>query len=121
MLMSVSGTLMMTVAFGTVLAPGAPESAPKPPVAAVIHIKDFGYRPTPVTIMAGDRVALINDDDEAHTVTAADKTYDSGGLDTGGRFERVFPVPGSYYHCELHPYMKASIIVLAAKTGASAR
>ena len=80
-----------------------------------VHIKDFAYRPTPVTIHAGDRIAFVNDDDEAHTVTASDKSYDSGGLDTTDRYERVFTTPGTYaYFCELHPYMKASIVVLPA-------
>jgi plastocyanin len=45
----------------------------------VVHIKDFKYAPTPLKIHVGDTVRFINDDDEPHTVTATDKSFDSGG------------------------------------------
>ncbi|HEV3157172.1 MAG TPA: cupredoxin family copper-binding protein [Candidatus Baltobacteraceae bacterium] len=86
------------------------------PAVVTVHIKDFQYRPTPTTIHVGERVTFINDDDEAHTVTSTDKTFDSEGLDTGNSWQHVFTKPGTFsYFCELHPYMKATIIVLPAK------
>jgi plastocyanin len=82
---------------------------------ATIHIKDFKYNPTPVNVHVGDRVTFVNDDDEAHTVTANDKSFDSAGLDSGGSWQHVFDKPGTFqYFCELHPYMKATIVVLPA-------
>jgi plastocyanin len=106
-------TALLTAALGQPGAAASPRATL--PAAVTIHIKDFAYRPTPVTIHAGDRIAFVNDDDEAHTITATDKSYDSGGLDTTDRYEHVFTTPGTYtYFCELHPYMKASIIVLPA-------
>jgi len=85
------------------------------PSVATVHIKDFKYNPTPLKIHAGDRVTFVNDDDDAHTVTASDKSFDSAGLDTHDTWQRVFTKPGTYsYFCELHPYMKATIIVLPA-------
>ncbi len=90
------------------------------PVALTIHIKDFTFNPTPATVHAGDRVAFVNDDDEAHTATSSDKSFDSQGLDGGGTWKHVFAKPGIYsYYCELHPYMKAKIIVLPAPAGAA--
>ena len=84
-----------------------------------IHIKNFKFDPTPVKVHAGDRVAFVNDDDEAHTATAVDKSFDSEGLDTGGTWQHVFTKPGTYnYFCELHPYMKAAIVVLPAASSA---
>ena len=83
--------------------------------AATVHIRNFAYHENKVTIHAGQTVLFVNDDDDAHTVTAADKSYDSGGLDRGESWTRTFTKPGTYaYFCALHPYMKAVVVVLAA-------
>ncbi len=83
------------------------------PSARTIHIKDFAFTPTPATIHAGDRVTFVNDDAEAHTATAGDASFDSEGLDGGAAWQHVFAKPGTYrYFCRLHPYMKATIVVL---------
>ena len=88
---------------------------PLPPAIATVHIKDFKYNPPALTIHQGDRVTFVNDDDEAHTVTASNKSFDSEGLDTNGTWQHVFTKSGTYgYFCELHPYMKATVIVLPA-------
>jgi len=85
------------------------------PAVLTIHVKDFKFDPTPAKVAVGDRVTFVNDDDEAHTVTAADKSFDSEGIDGGGTWQHVFAKPGTYsYFCELHPYMKATIVVLPA-------
>lgn len=93
------------------------------PAVLTIHIKDFKYNPTPAEIHVGDRVTFVNDDNEPHTVTATDKSYDSEGLDTNNTWQHVYSKPGTYkYFCELHPYMKAVVIVTPApphKEGAS--
>ncbi len=96
-------------------AASAASSPPLLPAVATVHVKDFKYNPTPLTVHVGDRVTFVNDDDEAHTVTADDKSFDSEGLDTHGTWQHVFTKPGTvHYFCELHPYMKAIIIVLPA-------
>ena len=80
-----------------------------------MHVKDFKYNPTPATIHVGDRVTFVNGDDEAHTVTAVNKSFDSEGLEPGNTWQHVFSKPGTYaYFCERHPYMKATIVVLPA-------
>jgi plastocyanin len=97
---------------------GAAEPAQAPGVATV-HIKNFAFNPTPLTVRVGERVVFVNDDDEAHTVTATDKTFDSQGLDGAGTWQHVFAKAGAYrYFCELHPYMKALVVVLPAKSAA---
>ncbi len=65
----------------------------------VIHINDFAYAPTPLRIHVGDRVRFINDDDEAHTVTAKDNSFDSEGLDTGKSWGEhdVIGSPDAYF------------------------
>lgn len=93
----------------------AANAAPLLPAVATVHIKDFTYNPPALTVHVGDRVTFVNDDDEAHTVTASDKSFDSEGLDTNGTWQHVFAKAGAYhYFCELHPYMKATVIVLPA-------
>ena len=103
-----------------VFTPGSPSGAAQTaanflPSALTIHVKNFKFEPASVKVRAGDRVSFINDDDEAHTVTADDKSFDSEGLDGGQTWQHVFSKPGTYtYFCEMHPYMKAQIVVLAA-------
>jgi plastocyanin len=103
---------LLATALGSAANAGA---SPLLPSVATVHIKDFAYKPPALTIHAGDRVTFINDDDEPHTVTANDKSFDSEGLDTAVTWQHVFATPGTYhYFCELHPYMKATIVVLPA-------
>jgi plastocyanin len=94
-------------------------------LALTIHIKNFRYDPASTTVHIGDRVAFVNDDDEAHTVTANDTSFDSAGLDAGATWRHRFMKAGTFaYFCELHPYMKATIIVLprqAARDRSGAR
>lgn len=86
---------------------------PPAPSSLTVHIKNYRYDPTPAKIHVGDQVTFVNDDDEAHTVTSSDKTFDSEGLDTKQTWRHVFSKPGTYtYFCELHPYMKAVIVVV---------
>lgn len=93
--------------------------ASTPPVYTV-HIKNFSYKPTPLQITVGETVKFVNDDQEAHTVTATDKSFDSAGLDTGDTWSYTFKKPGRYaYFCALHPWMKAVIVVTNAKGGKS--
>ena len=88
--------------------------SPAPPTAtATVHIKNFAYVPPNLTIHAGERVTFVNDDDEAHTVTAIDKSFDSTGMDTDDKWQHVFAKPGTYkYFCQMHPYMKGTVTVL---------
>jgi plastocyanin len=98
---------------------GAASPAPLLPSAATIHIRNFMFVPMSTTIHAGDRVTFVNDDDEAHTATASDRSFDSEGLDAHATWQHVFTRAGTIgYFCELHPYMKATIVVLPATAGA---
>ncbi len=98
-------------------ASASPSPAPSPIPVATVHIKDFAFHPPTVTVHVGDTVRFVNDDDDAHTVTATDKSFDSGGLDTHESWQRTFTKAGRYeYFCALHPYMKAVIVVTAASS-----
>ena len=95
------------LASGPVPARSADTSKP-----VVVHIKNFMFVPATLTVPAGTTVTFVNDDDEPHTITATNKSFDSEGLDTHGKWTHKFTKAGSFtYFCELHPYMKGRLIV----------
>ena len=72
------------------------------------------YDPAEITVPAGTTVVWLNKGKEEHTVTADDKSFDSGLKKTGGTFSRAFPRPGKYsYFCQPHPWMKGTVQVVA--------
>lgn len=82
------------------------------PAPATVHIHNYAFVPVTLTVKAGTTVRFVNDDDEAHTATADDQSWDSGGLDTGNAFTHTFAKAGRVaYRCSLHPTMKATIVV----------
>jgi plastocyanin len=92
-------------------------AAPAPALASApaVQIKGDAFTPAVLTIGAGQAVTFTNDDDDAHTVTATDGSFDSKGLDTDAHWRHVFAKPGTYaYFCALHPFMKGTIVVKAA-------
>jgi plastocyanin len=83
---------------------------------ATVHIKNFKFVPATVSVAPGAIVTFINDDQEPHTVTATNHSFDSEGLDTNGKWTHTFAKAGSYaYFCEMHPYMHGTVTVKAAK------
>jgi plastocyanin len=105
-------SLMVPVAVGA----ASPEPA-KP--ALTVHIKDYQFVPKSAHVRVGDSVAFVNDDDETHTATANDGTFDSKGLAEKASFSYTFTQPGTYaYHCKIHASMKGSIVVEPATKNA---
>jgi plastocyanin len=63
-------------------------------------------------VHAGATVRWVNQDQLQHTVTGDDGGFDSGLIDPGHAYERVFSRPGDYaYHCTPHPFMTGHVIV----------
>jgi len=83
-----------------------------------VQIKGFSFQPASITMSAGSTVTWINLDSVSHTVTADDKSFNSGPIGGNeGKFDRIFPEPGTYkYHCTPHPSMKGEIIVIESST-----
>lgn len=85
------------------------------PVSArevTVHMRDFKFSPATVSVAAGDTVRFVNDDQDAHTVTAKDGSFDSKGIDTAQAWTHAFSARGRYvYFCELHPYMTGVVVV----------
>lgn len=77
-----------------------------------VTIKDFEYQPAILTVEVGDTVEWKNGDIVPHTVTAADKSFDSGSIRSGGSWKFVAKKTGAFdYICTFHPNMKAKLIV----------
>ncbi|OBI81947.1 hypothetical protein A5663_15550 [Mycobacterium sp. E740] len=87
-------------------------STPKP-VGPEIVISDHAFA-VPPSVRPGERITLVNKDEEAHSVTAdQDNLFDvrvSGG---GGVSTLVAPdQPGSYaFHCKYHANMAGTLTV----------
>ena len=77
-----------------------------------VVIENFSFEPTTITVKVGATVTWVNHDDEPHTATATDKSFNSKTLDNGDRFSQQFNAPGTYnYYCALHPKMVGKVIV----------
>lgn len=99
----------LLVRFAGVLLLWVLTSAASPPS---VEIKNDAFSPSTITITAGTTVTFTNGDDDAHTVTATDGSFDSKGLDSSARWRHTFVKPGTYaYYCQLHPFMKGTIVV----------
>ena len=86
------------------------QAQPSPTV--VVHMKNFTFVPATVHVKPGDAVEWINDDTDAHSVDSSQRLFASGGLDTHETWTHVFKSSGSFaYFCDLHPYMKGTVIV----------
>jgi plastocyanin len=80
--------------------------------APAVAIEDFAFSPDALRVKAGTKVTFTNRDGFDHTVTATDKSFDSGHLPEDGTFERTFDAPGTYpYLCSIHNSMTGSVVV----------
>jgi plastocyanin len=80
--------------------------------ANAIVIKNFAFAPKTLTATAGTKLEVTNADGTVHTLTAKDKSFDTGDLDGGKRATVVLKQPGTYeYFCEIHNYMTGTLVV----------
>lgn len=72
----------------------------------------FTFKPKSVTIAVGTTVKWTNNTTVAHTVTSDTGIFNSGIINPGGTFKFTFTKKGTFgYHCMIHPFMIATIIV----------
>ncbi len=97
-----------------------PESRPVPPAsprpvrraATRVAMRQLSFRPTRLEIQSGTAVVWKNDDQLQHTITATDGSWDSGLIEPGASWRKLFDRPGTYaFHCTPHPFMKGVIVV----------
>lgn len=97
----------------------APKSTtPKPtatkPVSRVVKvgIKNVAYLQPRLQVTVGTTVEWTNNDPMPHTVTATDKSFDSGLINPGKTFRYTFTKPGTFnFFCVPHPFMKGTVVV----------
>jgi plastocyanin len=82
-------------------------------VPNTIDIKNFMFAPMTLTVSPGATITVKNEDTAPHTVTASDKSFDSGDVSPGAT--KTFTAPakaGSYsYICSIHNYMQGTLTV----------
>ena len=112
------GALISAAAIGAFGLAAAPASA------ADVHIKNFAFSPTPVTIAQGDTVTWHWDGpDTNHSVTSDPNQPDSFDSDPGrtptsadhlpgSTFAHTFNTPGTFtYICKVHSFMTGKVNV----------
>ena len=77
-----------------------------------MKISNFAFVPATVPVKSGAKVTVTNNDTTAHTATADDGSFDTGTLDRGASKTITVGKSGTVaYHCTIHPFMKAKIVV----------
>lgn len=83
------------------------------PQTVYVTIKNGAFNPQVVSVKAGGTVVWVNKDTTPHT-TRSDGSllWDSGTLQPGASYKRVFKATGSYnYSCAVHPTSKGTVYV----------
>jgi len=86
-----------------------------------VTIQNFAFSPKTLTVAPGTTVMWTNKDSAAHTVTSdSGSTLASGDLSHGKSYAHTFTKAGTYtYHCAIHPYMKATVVVSRGGNGST--
>ena len=65
-----------------------------------------------VRVAVGGSVEFDNKDSQPHTATSDNGSFDTGLIAAGAHSSVTFEKAGTFaYHCSLHPFMKAQIVV----------
>jgi plastocyanin len=105
-----------TAYHGTITVSAEASTPPPPGGSSTVDIIDNSYRPANISVSSGTEVVWRNLDGN-HTVTARDRSFDSGIFDAG-TFRRTFNNPGSFeYFCTLHPEMVGTVTVTGSSMG----
>ena len=96
--------------------PAAPKPAAPKRAASVRRttIKNISYLQPRITVTVGTTIVWTNSDPLPHTVTANDKSFNSGLIQPGKTYRHTFTKAGTFsYYCIPHPFMKGVIVVTA--------
>lgn len=97
--------------------PGPVRSGREPRAVALasverVRIVDFAFRPRRLEIPRGTRVRWVNRGEVSHTTTSTTGVWDSGVLQPGETFGRVFRSRGTFrYRCTIHTDMTGKVVV----------
>jgi plastocyanin len=104
---------------GSMMGDGSPEAemgdhdmAATDGVEIDASINGFQFLPGEIEIKVGTTITWTNEDSAPHTVTANDRSFNSGRLEQGQTFSFTFDTAGEFeYFCEYHPGMAAVVVV----------
>src|SRR5215467_3322841 len=104
--------LLLSIAFVSCSKSSSNNNNNAPASPNTVTIADMAFSPAIITVAVGTTVTWKNNDNMTHTVTADDKSYDSGNIGSGGSFTKTFSLAGTYsYHCTIHPTMTGKVVV----------
>jgi plastocyanin len=79
----------------------------------VVEIRNLEFTPSELSVSPGDTITWINYDFVPHTVTADDKSWDSGLIKAEGQWQMVVKADMlATYFCSFHPTMKATLVIV---------
>lgn len=105
----------LAAVFGLLLIAG-PAIAANGSVSIKESDERYAYTPKTVYVNVGDSVTWTNNSDAPHTVDSdTGDELGSGNFTEDQTFEHAFNATGTFaYHCDIHAYMKGTVVVLAA-------
>jgi plastocyanin len=88
------------------------EALSKAGATHVIQIDSMVFNPARLEAQVGDVIEWKNGDLVPHTVTSDQKNFDSGTILQNKSWKMTVKRSGIFsYHCDLHPTMKAELVV----------
>lgn len=84
------------------------------PGAATVVISNFEFAPDTLNVRVGDVVTVENKDTAEHTVTAVDRSFDTGRFASGTKTFTVTKAGRFEYVCDVHPFMPHKFIQVSA-------
>ena len=78
-----------------------------------VTISNFEFAPDSLQVKVGDTITVDNKDQTEHTVTARDKSFDTGSF-MGTKTFTVSKAGTFEYICEIHPFMPPKTIRVVA-------
>jgi plastocyanin len=83
------------------------------PTTPRLRIASYAFHPQTLTVKAGTKIVVTNNDATAHTATAKSGAFDSGTLKPGQTMRFTLNKPGVYqYYCQFHAFMTGTIKVV---------
>ena len=75
-------------------------------------MRGFAFEPATLRLSPGDTVVWVNRDVVPHTASGPAGGWDSGSIESGASWSRVFTEAGSTsYTCAFHPTMTGKLLV----------
>ncbi|MFJ9948291.1 cupredoxin domain-containing protein [Kitasatospora sp. NPDC091207] len=78
-----------------------------------VDIRNFLFEPAALTLSPGATLTVTNQDSTAHTLTADDKSFDTGTIAPGATATITAPQQSGphAYICTIHPFMHGTLTV----------